>query len=193
MLRDKRMRSLQQLIVELMPSIQMVQPSAFFLVTCISVFISVSYGNSGPGAAYMLTLHAFNLCNPDIPPINKEVGIQFGKFAISVLERYTEISSAAKTYVVYACMRSLVDHLQGQLEYFEMALKYGIASHTGDYVGFAIGGLPCGDSSLDILSAKFSCNSSNTGTKHVTTPAINRATIKESIIQFTSFPHTNSS
>ena len=89
----------------------------------------------------MLVLHAFNLCNPDIPPTNKRVGIQLGKFAISVLQRYMEISSAAKTYVVYACMRSLVDSFRSNLDYFERALKYGIASHTGDYVGFAVGGL----------------------------------------------------
>ena len=124
-----------------MPSIQMVQPAAFFLVTCISVYISVHKGNSGPGAIYMLVLHAYNLCNPDIPPTNRTVGIKLGKFAISVLERYTEISSAAKTYVVYACMRSLVDSFASNLDYFERALKYGIASHTGDYVGFAVGNL----------------------------------------------------
>ena len=124
-----------------MPSIQMVQPAAFFLVTCISVYISVHKGNSGPGAIYMLVLHAYNLCNPDIQPTNKAVGIKLGKFAISVLERYTEISSAAKTYVVYACMRSLVDSFKSNLDYFERALKYGIASHTGDYVGFAVGNL----------------------------------------------------
>ena len=135
------MRSLQQLLVELMPSIQMVQPAAFFLVTCISVYISVHKGNSGPGSIYMLVLHAFNLCNPDIPPTNRPVGIQFGQFAISTLERYTEISSAAKTYVVYGCMRSLVDSFTSNLDYFERALKFGIASHTGDYVGFAVGNL----------------------------------------------------
>jgi signal transduction histidine kinase/ActR/RegA family two-component response regulator len=89
----------------------------------------------------MLVLHAFNLCNPDIPPTKRDVGIQLGKFAISVLERYTEISSAAKTYVVYACMRSLVDSFKSVLHFFEQALKYGIASHTGDYVGFAVGGM----------------------------------------------------
>ena len=60
---------------------------------------------------------------------------------MSVLERYTEISSAAKTYVVYACMRSLVDSFESVLHFFEQALKYGIASHTGDYVGFAVAGL----------------------------------------------------
>src|SRR5271170_2470282 len=134
------MKSLQHLLVELMPSIQMVQPAAFFLVTCISVYISVNKGNSGP-AIYMLVLHAFNLCNPDIPPTNKPVGIHLGKFAISVLERYPEISSAAKTYVVYACVRALVDSLKNGLQYFELSLKYGIASHTGDYVGFAVGNL----------------------------------------------------
>lgn len=89
----------------------------------------------------MLVLHAFNLCNPDIPPTNKPVGIQLGKFAISVLERYTEISVAAKTYVVYACMRALVDPFRNGLHYFDLALKYGIASHTGDYVGFAVGNI----------------------------------------------------
>lgn len=119
----------------------MVQPAAFFLVTCISVYISVHKGNSGPGAIYMLVLHAYNLCNPDIPPTNRRVGIQIGKFAISVLERYMEISSAAKTYVVYACMRTLVDSFASNLKYFELALKYGVASHTGDYVGFAVGNL----------------------------------------------------
>jgi len=89
----------------------------------------------------MLVLHAFNLCNPDIPPTNKPVGIHLGKFAISVLERYPEISSAAKTYLVYACVRALVDSFKNGLQYFELSLKYGIASHTGDYVGFAVGDL----------------------------------------------------
>src|SRR5438552_8077724 len=135
------MRSLQQLLVELMPSIQMVQPAAFFLVTCISVYISVHKGNSGPAAIYMLVLHAYNLCNPDIPPTNKQIGIQFGEFAMSALDPSTDSSSAAKIYVVYACMRSLVDSFLSNLDYFERALKYGIASHTGDYVGFAVGNI----------------------------------------------------
>jgi signal transduction histidine kinase/CheY-like chemotaxis protein len=139
-LQDERIRSLQQLMVELMPSIQMVQPVAFFLVTCMSVHTSLHYGISGP-AAYMLVLYAFNLCNPDLAPPKNDLAIQIGKFAISTLQRDPEISAAARTYVVYGCMRTLVDDFKNCLNFFEQALKYGIASHTGDYVGFAVGGL----------------------------------------------------
>src|SRR2546423_6941020 len=127
-------------MVELMPSIQMVQPVAFFLGTCMSVHTSLHYGISGP-AAYMLVLYAFNLCNPDLAPPKKELAIQIGKFAISTLQRDPEVSSAARTYVVYGCMRTLVDDFRNCLAFFEQALKYGIASHTGDYVGFAVGDL----------------------------------------------------
>ena len=38
-------------------------------------------------------------------------------------------------------MRALVDSFKNGLNYFEMALKYGVASHTGDYVGFAVANL----------------------------------------------------
>src|SRR5579859_540445 len=129
------MQYLQQLMVELMPSVQMVQPAAFFLVSCISVHVSMHHGISGSGATYLLVLYAFNLCNPDLGPPKKDLAIQIGKFAISILDRDPEISSASRTYVVYACMRSLVDPFKYSLDFFGLGLKYGIVSHTGDYVG----------------------------------------------------------
>src|SRR5579859_1568424 len=136
-LEDERFRSLQHLLVELMPCVLMVAPASWHLLSCISVYISAHNGNSGPGSAYMMVLYAYNLCNPDLPNTNLSLGIQFGQFAISVLQRFTELSSASKTYVAYGAMRALVDSFSAGLKYFELAIKYSIASHTGDYLAFA--------------------------------------------------------
>src|SRR5947207_1138716 len=106
-------------------------------VTSVSAYASLQNGNSSTG--FLLSLHAISLCNPDIPPTNKNLGIQLGDIAISMVKRSPDISSAAKAYSAHGCLRAFVDPLHMQIQYHEMSFRYAIASHTGDFVAVALG------------------------------------------------------
>jgi hypothetical protein len=88
---------------------------------------------------FMLVLYAWSLCNPSIPGGNQELGCQIGKFGVSGLERYMDVSSVAKAYLVYGSMQGLVTAFERQLHYLEMSLEFGIASHSGEIAGYAVG------------------------------------------------------
>src|SRR5437667_1152884 len=86
-----------------------------------------------------MSLHAISLCNPDIRPINKDLGIRLGDIAISMVKLSPDISSAAKTYCAQGCLRAFFDPLHMQIRYHETSFRYAIASHIGDLVATSLG------------------------------------------------------
>ncbi|WP_017663264.1 hybrid sensor histidine kinase/response regulator [Baaleninema simplex] len=137
---DREKIAIVQIISHIMPAAYMSEPSLYTVLACLSVEISIQYGNV-PESTHGYAGYGFLACNrlKDV-----ETGVQFGQLAlqlVSTLEKNAVKPLAA--FVVGFVILHRKSHIKKTLPLLQEVYRLGLEVGNLEFVGYSAGTLCC--------------------------------------------------